>query len=117
MKKVFLAFDNSMTLDSLRMFLEGEGTNDITEIQSLKGLEKRIAEEKPDFLFIGAWWWGDDDIGLELLSQYKAGCPEMKIVVFSMFPHIRAKALKKGADFALDFEVPLQEILTLVANN
>jgi two-component system invasion response regulator UvrY len=121
MIKLMLADDHAMLREGLRSKFAGSPDIEVVgEAASAKELMARIATLKPAVVILDMKL--PDANGVTLIRQIKSSLPNCKIVVLTMYDHVRyaVHALESGADGFVVKGAPFEELLQAihtVANN
>jgi len=115
MIKLMLADDHAMLREGLRSKIAGNPDIDVVgEAASAKELLAKIATLKPTVMILDMKL--PDANGVTLIRQIKNALPNCKIVVLTMYDHVRyaVHALESGADGFVVKGAPFEELLQAI---
>ena len=115
MIKLMLADDHAMLREGLRSkFASSPDIEVVGEAASGKELMAKIATLKPSVMILDMKL--PDANGVTLIRQIKASLPNCKIVVLTMYDHVRyaVHALESGADGFVVKGAPFEELLQAI---
>ncbi len=113
--RLLIVDDQSRTRQSLRALLSASfHPQEILEAEN--GLDALAAVEDacPDLVILDAKMAVLD--GIETARRIKAGFPQVKVLVLSLYPHYQAEALSAGADAFLTKDEQPEHLLSVLAS-
>lgn len=115
MTKIMIVDDSLRARRALKaLMLQQRGIETITEASNGQEAIQNIKRQTPDIVFMDICMPVMD--GLEATKAIKAGWPQIKVVILTMYPDYQKDALSAGADAFLIKGFTADEVTNVVRN-
>jgi CheY-like chemotaxis protein len=116
MSKILVCDDDPGVLEVIKIILE-ENNYEVITASNGKGIQKMIAQTKPDMLFLDIWMPGIDGKEITKLLKRDAQFKDMPIIIISALNDTKDIAQEVGADGFLSKPFTITDLLEVVENN